>query len=86
LTRHLTIRQRRHCHVSEQPRGFPSGTPRKRLTDEQRQTLIGLLETTGSTTEALKQFIEAGHGTVSKVTVCAYAKRVKSTASEPSPR
>jgi hypothetical protein len=49
---------------------------RNRLTPAQQKILINLLQTTRSASVARQQFIEAGHGTVSKPTVCSYAKRI----------
>jgi hypothetical protein len=50
-------------------RGFAAGTTRTRLTHEEREILIGLLKATRNAAEARRQFIEAGHTSVSKVAV-----------------
>ena len=50
-------------------RGFPSGTSRKRLSEEQRQTIIDLLGTTPNAAAVARKFAEATHVTVSQVTV-----------------
>ena len=50
-------------------RGMPAGTSRKRLSDEQRQTIIELLRTTPNAAAVARKFAEATHVTVSQVTV-----------------
>jgi len=50
-------------------RGFPSGTSRKRLPEEQRQTIIDLLRTTPNAAAVARKFAEATRVTVSQVTV-----------------
>jgi hypothetical protein len=50
-------------------RGFQSGTSRKRLSHEQRQTIIELLKTTPNAAAVARKFAEATHVTVSQVTV-----------------
>jgi hypothetical protein len=50
-------------------RGMPAGTSRKRLSDEQRQTIIDLLETTPNAAAVAREFAEATRVTVSAVAV-----------------
>ena len=50
-------------------RGFPSGASRKRLSDEQRQTIIELLRTTPNAAAVARKFAEATRVTVSPATV-----------------
>ena len=62
-------------HPSDMPRrtGTPPGIRPNRLTEAQRKTLLGLLET-NEPAEARRLFIDAGHGTVSMPTVLKYAR------------
>src|ERR1700730_13849094 len=46
-------------------RGIPAGAGRKRLSDEQRQTIIDLLETTPNAAAVAREFAEATRVTVS---------------------
>ena len=48
---------------------MPAGTRRNRLSDEQRQTIIDLLETTPNAAAVAREFAEATHVTVSAVAV-----------------
>ena len=48
---------------------MPAGTRRKRLSDEQRQTIIDLLETTPNAAAVAREFAEATRVTVSAVAV-----------------
>jgi hypothetical protein len=58
------------------PRGFAPGSGRaNHLTAGQRQILIDLLNTTRNVSQAHRLFVEAQHGTVSKVAVWNTAKR-----------
>jgi hypothetical protein len=50
-------------------RGFPAGASRKRLSDEQRQTIIELLKTTPNAAAVARKFTEATRVTVSPATV-----------------
>jgi hypothetical protein len=54
----------------QQQRGFPTGRPRKRLTEQQRSTIIDLLKTNPhSPSTVAKKFTEAAGVSVSTVTV-----------------
>ena len=56
--------------TAPRPRGFPVGTPRNRLTAEQRQTIIDMLKITPNGAAVTRQFIAAKYGTVTHPTVC----------------
>jgi hypothetical protein len=57
-------------------RGFSAGTgSRNRLSGGQEQTIISLLQTMHNAAAVRREFIKAGHGTVSTPTVCKLAKR-----------
>lgn len=57
------------------PRGFAAGTrPSTHLDAAQHQALLDLLKAHRSA-EARRQYIKAGHGTISLPTVTKYAKR-----------
>jgi hypothetical protein len=51
-------------------RGFPVGTPRNRLTPQQRQAIIDMLRVTPNGAAVTRQFLAAKLGTVTHPTVC----------------
>jgi hypothetical protein len=69
-TRHTNRTTAAADAATSRPRGFPAGTPRNRLSPQQRRTIIDMLKITPNAAAMAREFVAAKLGAMSHPTVC----------------